>query len=206
MCGALDHFSRHFELLGGATRRTDRARRPLGARPGARAAAALHAAAPGARADRRRISAVIDDDVRRLVARSGCPGMRVLLFGFDPGGHVRAPAGSCARAQRLLCRHARQRPRRCVGGARRCGRRLCHALPRRVRCGASARGAAARRYGFACGAVCRADAGRARSRRGEPHEHPGTAGGNWVWRLLPGQADAQAAARLLARTQAACRA
>jgi len=35
---------------------------------------------------------------------------------------------------------------------------------------------------------------------------PGTAGGNWVWRLLPGQADAQAAARLLARTQAACRA
>ena len=34
---------------------------------------------------------------------------------------------------------------------------------------------------------------------------PGTAGGNWVWRLLPGQADAQAAARLLARTQAACR-
>ena len=35
---------------------------------------------------------------------------------------------------------------------------------------------------------------------------PGTAGGNWVWRLLPGQADVQAAARLLARTQAACRA
>ena len=35
---------------------------------------------------------------------------------------------------------------------------------------------------------------------------PGTAAGNWVWRLLPGQADAQTAARLLARTQAACRA
>lgn len=34
---------------------------------------------------------------------------------------------------------------------------------------------------------------------------PGTASGNWVWRLLPGQADAQTAARLLARTQAACR-
>lgn len=35
---------------------------------------------------------------------------------------------------------------------------------------------------------------------------PGTAAGNWVWRLLPGQADARTAARLLARTQAACRA
>ena len=28
---------------------------------------------------------------------------------------------------------------------------------------------------------------------------------NWRWRMLPGQADAQTAARLLARTQAACR-
>ena len=35
---------------------------------------------------------------------------------------------------------------------------------------------------------------------------PGTAAGNWVWRLLPGQAAARTAARLLARTQAACRA
>mgnify|MGYP000830374030 FL=1 len=35
---------------------------------------------------------------------------------------------------------------------------------------------------------------------------PGTAAGNWAWRLLPGQADARTAARLLARTQAACRA
>ena len=28
----------------------------------------------------------IDDDVRRLGARAGCPGRRVLLFGFDPSG------------------------------------------------------------------------------------------------------------------------
>ena len=138
--------------------------------PGPALLQALHAAAPELELIAEDLG-VIDDDVRRLVARSGCPGMRVLLFGFDPGG-TSEHRPDRVRAQRLLCRHARQRARRCVGGARRRGRRLCHALSRRVRCGASARGAAARRYGLARGAVHRADAGRARSRRGEPHEHP----------------------------------
>ena len=53
--------------------------------PGPALLQALHAAAPELELIAEDLG-VIDDDVRRLVARSGCPGMRVLLFGFDPGG------------------------------------------------------------------------------------------------------------------------
>ena len=51
--------------------------------PGPALLQALHAAAPELELIAEDLG-TIDDDVRRLVARSGCPGMRVLLFGFDP--------------------------------------------------------------------------------------------------------------------------
>ena len=110
----------------------------------------------------------IDDDVRRLVARSGCPGMRVLLFGFDPAGtsehrpdrvrahsvcyvgtHDNAPAVAWA-----ACGGTPTMP---------CAASACM-MSRACR-------SAARRHGLARGAVHRADAGRARPRRREPHEH-----------------------------------
>ena len=53
--------------------------------PGPALLQALHTAAPELQLIAEDLG-TIDDDVRRLVARSGCPGMRVLLFGFDPGG------------------------------------------------------------------------------------------------------------------------
>ena len=53
--------------------------------PGPALLQALHAAAPELELIAEDLG-TIDDDVRRLVARSGCPGMRVLLFGFDPSG------------------------------------------------------------------------------------------------------------------------
>ena len=53
--------------------------------PGPARLQALHTAAPELELIAEDLG-TIDDDVRRLVARSGCPGMRVLLFGFDPGG------------------------------------------------------------------------------------------------------------------------
>ena len=148
---------------------------------------------------------VIDDDVRRLVARSGCPGMRVLLFGFDPGGtsehrpdrvrahsvcyvgtHDNAPAAAWAALGGADADYAM----RCLGVYD--VARLPEAL---LRAGMGSRAelfVAQMQDVLGLGAESRMNT-------------PGTAGGNWVWRLLPGQADAQTAARLLARTQAACR-
>ena len=110
-CGAYRPFSRHFELLGGATRRTDRPRRPLGARPRPGAAAgAAHGSAGvgthrrGPRHDRRRCA-----PARRALR---LPGYARAALRLRPQRHVRAPARPRARAQRLLCRHARQRARR----------------------------------------------------------------------------------------------
>ena len=125
--------------------------------PGPALLQALHTAAPELE--------LIAEDLGRLPRHARAA---VRLW---PPRHVRAPARPRARAQRLLRRHARQCARRRMGGARRRGRGLCHALPRRVRRCAPAGGAAARRHGLARGAVHRADAGRARPRRGEPHEH-----------------------------------
>ena len=148
----------------------------------------------------------IDDDVRRLVARSGCPGMRVLLFGFDPSGtsehrpdrvrahsvcyvgtHDNAPAAAWAALGGADADYAM----RCLGVYD--VARLPEAL---LRAGMGSRAElfiAQMQDVLGLGAESRMNT-------------PGTAAGNWVWRLLPGQADAQVAARLLARTQAACRA
>jgi len=148
---------------------------------------------------------VIDDDVRRLVARSGCPGMRVLLFGFDPGGtsehrpdrvrahsvcyvgtHDNEPAAAWAALGGADADYAM----RCLGVYD--VARLPEAL---LRAGMGSRAElfiAQMQDVLGLGAESRMNT-------------PGTAAGNWAWRLLPGQADAQTAARLRARTQAACR-
>lgn len=203
-CGAYRPFPCHFKLLGGAARRTDRPRRPLGARPRPCAAAG---AAHGS-AELELIAedlGTIDDDVRRLVARSGCPGMRVLLFGFDPSGtsehrpdrvrahsvcyvgtHDNAPAAAWAALGGADADYAM----RCLGVYD--VARLPEAL---LRAGMGSRAElfiAQMQDVLGLGAESRMNT-------------PGTAAGNWVWRLLPGQADAQTAARLRARTQAACR-
>ena len=172
--------------------------------PGPALLQALHAAAPELELIAEDLG-VIDDDVRRLVARSGCPGMRVLLFGFDPGGtsehrpdrvrahsvcyvgtHDNAPAAAWAALGGADADYAM----RCLGVYD--VARLPEAL---LRAGMGSRAelfVAQMQDVLGLGAESRMNT-------------PGTAGGNWVWRLLPGQADAQAAARLLARTQAACR-
>lgn len=173
--------------------------------PGPALLQALHAAAPELELIAEDLG-VIDDDVRRLVARSGCPGMRVLLFGFDPSGtsehrpdrvrahsvcyvgtHDNAPAAAWAALGGADADYAM----RCLGVYD--VARLPEAL---LRAGMGSRAelfVAQMQDVLGLGAESRMNT-------------PGTAGGNWVWRLLPGQADAQAAARLLARTQAACRA
>ena len=172
--------------------------------PGPALLQALHAAAPELELIAEDLG-TIDDDVRRLVARSGCPGMRVLLFGFDPGGtsehrpdrvrahsvcyvgtHDNAPAAAWAALGGADADYAM----RCLGVYD--VARLPEAL---LRAGMGSRAelfVAQMQDVLGLGAESRMNT-------------PGTAGGNWVWRLLPGQADAQTAARLLARTQAACR-
>ena len=173
--------------------------------PGPALLQALHAAAPELELIAEDLG-TIDDDVRRLVARSGCPGMRVLLFGFDPSGtsehrpdrvrahsvcyvgtHDNEPAAAWAALGGADADYAM----RCLGVYD--VARLPEAL---LRAGMGSRAElfiAQMQDVLGLGAESRMNT-------------PGTAGGNWVWRLLPGQADAQAAARLLARTQAACRA
>ena len=172
--------------------------------PGPALLQALHAAAPELELIAEDLG-TIDDDVRRLVARSGCPGMRVLLFGFDPSGtsehrpdrvrahsvcyvgtHDNEPAAAWAALGGADADYAM----RCLGVYD--VARLPEAL---LRAGMGSRAelfVAQMQDVLGLGAESRMNT-------------PGTAGGNWVWRLLPGQADAQAAARLLARTQAACR-
>lgn len=173
--------------------------------PGPALLQALHAAAPELELIAEDLG-TIDDDVRRLVTRSGCPGMRVLLFGFDPSGtsehrpdrvrahsvcyvgtHDNAPAAAWAALGGADADYAM----RCLGVYD--VARLPEAL---LRAGMGSRAelfVAQMQDVLGLGAESRMNT-------------PGTAGGNWVWRLLPGQADAQVAARLLARTQAACRA
>lgn len=172
--------------------------------PGPALLQALHTAAPELQLIAEDLG-TIDDDVRRLVARSGCPGMRVLLFGFDPGGtsehrpdrvrahsvcyvgtHDNAPAAAWAALGGADADYAM----RCLGVYD--VARLPEAL---LRAGMGSRAElfiAQMQDVLGLGAESRMNT-------------PGTASGNWVWRLLPGQADAQTAARLLARTQAACR-
>ena len=147
----------------------------------------------------------IDDDVRRLVARSGCPGMRVLLFGFDPSGtsehrpdrvrahsvcyvgtHDNAPAAAWAALGGADADYAM----RCLGVYD--VARLPEAL---LRAGMGSRAElfiAQMQDVLGLGAESRMNT-------------PGPASGNWAWRLLPGQAGAQTAARLLARPPAAGR-
>lgn len=173
--------------------------------PGPALLQALHTAAPELELIAEDLG-TIDDDVRRLVARSGCPGMRVLLFGFDPSGtsehrpdrvrahsvcyvgtHDNAPAAAWAALGGADADYAM----RCLGVYD--VARLPEAL---LRTGMGSRAElfiAQMQDVLGLGAESRMNT-------------PGTAAGNWVWRLLPGQADAQTAARLLARTQAACRA
>ena len=173
--------------------------------PGPTLLQALHAAAPELELIAEDLG-TIDDDVRRLVARSGCPGMRVLLFGFDPGGtsehrpdrvrahsvcyvgtHDNAPAAAWAALGGADADYAM----RCLGVYD--VARLPEAL---LRAGMGSRAelfVAQMQDVLGLGAESRMNT-------------PGTATGDWVWRLLPGQADAQTAARLRARTQAACRA
>lgn len=173
--------------------------------PGPALLQALHTAAPELELIAEDLG-TIDDDVRRLVARSGCPGMRVLLFGFDPSGtsehrpdrvrahsvcyvgtHDNAPAAAWAALGGADADYAM----RCLGVYD--VARLPEAL---LRAGMGSRAElfiAQMQDVLGLGAESRMNT-------------PGTASGNWVWRLLPGQADAQTAARLLARTQAACRA
>lgn len=172
--------------------------------PGPALLQALHTAAPELELIAEDLG-TIDDDVRRLVARSGCPGMRVLLFGFDPSGtsehrpdrvrahsvcyvgtHDNAPAAAWAALGGADADYAM----RCLGVYD--VARLPEAL---LRAGMGSRAElfiAQMQDVLGLGAESRMNT-------------PGTASGNWVWRLLPGQADAQTAARLLARTQAACR-
>ena len=172
--------------------------------PGPALLQALHTAAPELQLIAEDLG-TIDDDVRRLVARSGCPGMRVLLFGFDPSGtsehrpdrvrahsvcyvgtHDNAPAAAWAALGGADADYAM----RCLGVYD--VARLPEAL---LRAGMGSRAElfiAQMQDVLGLGAESRMNT-------------PGTASGNWVWRLLPGQADAQTAARLLARTQAACR-
>ena len=173
--------------------------------PGPALLQALHTAAPELELIAEDLG-TIDDDVRRLVARSGCPGMRVLLFGFNPSGtsehrpdrvrahsvcyvgtHDNAPAAAWAALGGADADYAM----RCLGVYD--VARLPEAL---LRTGMGSRAElfiAQMQDVLGLGAESRMNT-------------PGTAAGNWVWRLLPGQADAQTAARLLARTQAACRA
>ena len=173
--------------------------------PGPALLQALHTAAPELELIAEDLG-TIDDDVRRLVARSGCPGMRVLLFGFDPSGtsehrpdrvrahsvcyvgtHDNAPAAAWAALGGADADYAM----RCLGVYD--VARLPEAL---LRAGIGSRAElfiAQMQDVLGLGAESRMNT-------------PGTAAGNWVWRLLPGQADARTAARLLARTQAACRA
>ena len=173
--------------------------------PGPALLQALHTAAPELELIAEDLG-TIDDDVRRLVARSGCPGMRVLLFGFDPSGtsehrpdrvrahsvcyvgtHDNAPAAAWAALGGADADYAM----RCLGVYD--VARLPETL---LRAGMGSRAElfiAQMQDVLGLGAESRMNT-------------PGTAAGNWVWRLLPGQADAQTAARLLARTQAACRA
>lgn len=173
--------------------------------PGPALLQALHTAAPELELIAEDLG-TIDDDVRRLVARSGCPGMRVLLFGFDPSGtsehrpdrvrahsvcyvgtHDNAPAAAWAALGGADADYAM----RCLGVYD--VARLPEAL---LRAGMGSRTElfiAQMQDVLGLGAESRMNT-------------PGTAAGNWVWRLLPGQADARTAARLLARTQAACRA
>ena len=173
--------------------------------PGPALLQALHTAAPELELIAEDLG-TIDDDVRRLVARSGCPGMRVLLFGFDPSGtsehrpdrvrahsvcyvgtHDNAPAAAWAALGGADADYAM----RCLGVYD--VARLPEAL---LRAGMGSRAElfiAQMQDVLGLGAESRMNT-------------PGTAAGNWVWRLLPGQADARTAARLLARTQAACRA
>ena len=172
--------------------------------PGPALLQALHTAAPELELIAEDLG-TIDDDVRRLVARSGCPGMRVLLFGFDPSGtsehrpdrvrahsvcyvgtHDNAPAATWAALGGADADYAM----RCLGVYD--VARLPEAL---LRAGMGSRAElfiAQMQDVLGLGAESRMNT-------------PGTASGNWVWRLLPGQADAQTAARLLACTQAACR-
>lgn len=172
--------------------------------PGPALLQALHTAAPELELIAEDLG-TIDDDVRRLVARSGCPGMRVLLFGFDPSGtsehrpdrvrahsvcyvgtHDNAPAAAWAALGGADADYAM----RCLGVYD--VARLPEAL---LRAGMGSRAElfiAQMQDVLGLGAESRMNT-------------PGTASGNWAWRLLPGQADAQTAARLLARTQAACR-
>ena len=173
--------------------------------PGPALLQALHTAAPELELIAEDLG-TIDDDVRRLVARSGCPGMRVLLFGFDPSGtsehrpdrvrahsvcyvgtHDNAPAAAWAALGGADADYAM----RCLGVYD--VARLPEAL---LRAGMGSRAElfiAQMQDVLGLGAESRMNT-------------PGTAAGNWAWRLLPGQADTQTAARLLARTQAACRA
>lgn len=173
--------------------------------PGPALLQALHTAAPELELIAEDLG-TIDDDVRRLVARSGCPGMRVLLFGFDPSGtsehrpdrvrahsvcyvgtHDNAPAAAWAALGGADADYAM----RCLGVYD--VARLPEAL---LRAGMGSRAElfiAQMQDVLGLGAESRMNT-------------PGTAAGNWVWRLLSGQADTQTAARLLARTQAACRA
>mgnify|MGYP002570493211 CR=1 FL=1 len=173
--------------------------------PGPALLQALHTAAPELELIAEDLG-TIDDDVRRLVARSGCPGMRVLLFGFDPSGtsehrpdrvrahsvcyvgtHDNAPAAAWAALGGADADYAM----RCLGVYD--VARLPETL---LRAGMGSRAElfiAQMQDVLGLGAESRMNT-------------PGTAAGNWVWRLLPGQADARTAARLLARTQAACRA
>lgn len=172
--------------------------------PGPALLQALHAAAPELELIAEDLG-TIDDDVRRLVARSGCPGMRVLLFGFDPSGtsehrpdrvrahsvcyvgtHDNEPAAAWAALGGADADYAM----RCLGVYD--VARLPEAL---LRAGMGSRAelfVAQMQDVLGLGAESRMNT-------------PGTATGNWVWRLLPGQADAQTAVRLRARTQAACR-
>ena len=172
--------------------------------PGPALLQALHTAAPELELIAEDLG-TIDDDVRRLVARSGCPGMRVLLFGFDPSGtsehrpdrvrahsvcyvgtHDNAPAAAWAALGGADADYAM----RCLGVYD--VARLPEAL---LRAGMGSRAElfiAQMQDVLGLGAESRMNT-------------PGTASGNWVWRLLPGQADAQTAACLRARTQAACR-
>ena len=173
--------------------------------PGPALLQALHTAAPELELIAEDLG-TIDDDVRRLVARSGCPGMRVLLFGFDPSGtsehrpdrvrahsvcyvgtHDNAPAAAWAALGGADADYAM----RCLGVYD--VARLPETL---LRAGMGSRAElfiAQMQDVLGLGAESRMNT-------------PGTAAGNWVWRLLPGQAAARTAARLLARTQAACRA
>ena len=173
--------------------------------PGPALLQALHTAAPELELIAEDLG-TIDDDVRRLVARSGCPGMRVLLFGFDPSGtsehrpdrvrahsvcyvgtHDNAPAAAWAALGGADADYAM----RCLGVYD--VARLPETL---LRAGMGSRAElfiAQMQDVLGLGAESRMNT-------------PGTAAGNWVWRLLPGQADTRTAARLLARTQAACRA